>query len=94
VRRLKQELDPQTFVQHPQVKLLAAVMEGIKERIAADPYASRFALTGPLRRYGRLKGLGLPATAAAGERPSSHREVRSANLTGALGRFLSPSPRP
>jgi toxin YhaV len=42
------------------VKLLAAVMEGIKERIAADPYASRFALTGPLRRYGRLKGLGLP----------------------------------
>ena len=43
-----------------EVKLLAAVMEGIKERIAADPYASRFALTGPLRRYGRLKGLGLP----------------------------------
>ncbi len=35
-------------------------MEGIKERIAADPYASRFALRGPLRRYGRLKGLGLP----------------------------------
>ena len=60
VKRLKQELDPQSFVQHPQVKLLAAVMEGIKERIAADPYASRFALTGPLRRYGRLKGVGLP----------------------------------
>ena len=60
VRRLKQELDPQTFAQHPQVKLLAAVMEGIKERIASDPYASRFALSGPLRRYGRLKGLGLP----------------------------------
>ena len=59
VRRLKQELDSQLFVRHPQVKLLAAVMEGIKERIAADPYASRFALTGPLRRHGRLKGLGL-----------------------------------
>jgi toxin YhaV len=41
------------------VKLLAALMEGIKERIAADPYASRFALKGPLHRYGRLKGLGL-----------------------------------
>jgi len=40
--------------------VLAAVMEGIKERIAADPYASRFALTGPLRRYGLLKGQGLP----------------------------------
>jgi toxin YhaV len=60
VRRLKQELDPAAFVQHPQVKLLAAVMEGINERIAADPYASRCALSGPLRRYGRLKGLGLP----------------------------------
>jgi len=43
-----------------EVKLLAAVMEGIKERIAADPYACRFALSGPLRRYGRLKALGLP----------------------------------
>jgi toxin YhaV len=60
VRRLKQDLDPQAFRQHPQVKLFAAVMDGIKERIAADPYASRFALRGPLRRYGRLKGLGLP----------------------------------
>jgi toxin YhaV len=60
VKRLKPELDPQAFVQHPQVKLLAAVMEGIKERIAADPYAIRIALSGPLRRYGRLKGLGLP----------------------------------
>ena len=60
VRRLKQELNPQKFAQHPQVKLLAAVMEGIKERIAADPSASRFDVTGPLRRYGRLMGLGLP----------------------------------
>jgi toxin YhaV len=56
---------PQLFArQYAQLKadvsLLAAVMEGIKERIAADPYASRFALTGPLRRFGRLKGLGLP----------------------------------
>ena len=60
VKTLKQELEPHVFVVHPQVKLLAAVMAGIKERIAADPYASRFALQGPLRRYGRLKGLGLP----------------------------------
>ena len=44
VRRLKQELDSQVFVQHPQVKLLAAVMEGIKERIAADPWACRGSL--------------------------------------------------
>ena len=42
IKRLKQELDQQSFLQHPQVKPLA------------------FALTGPLRRYRRLKGLGLP----------------------------------
>ena len=57
VRRLKLELDAQSFGQHPRVKLLAAVMAGIKEQIARDPYASRFALSGPLRRYGQLKGL-------------------------------------
>jgi len=50
VKRLKPELYPQAFVQHTQVKLLEAVMTGIKEYIAADPYASRFALRGPLRR--------------------------------------------
>jgi toxin YhaV len=31
-----------------------------KETIAVDPYASRFALSGPLRRCGRLKGMRLP----------------------------------
>jgi toxin YhaV len=55
VKRLKQELDPLAFVQHPRVKLLAAVVAGIKVRIDADPCASRFALTGPLRRSGRLQ---------------------------------------
>jgi toxin YhaV len=60
VKRLKRELDPHDFAPHPQVKLLAAVIEGIKKHIAADPDASSFALSGPLRRYSRLKGLGLP----------------------------------
>jgi toxin YhaV len=36
------------------------VMVGIKEKIALDPLAAQFALTGPLRRYGRMKGMGLP----------------------------------
>ena len=31
-----------------------------KETIAVDPYASRFALSRPLRRCGRLQGMGLP----------------------------------
>lgn len=39
VKSLKQELDPASFAKHPQVKLLVAVMEGIKERIPVDPYA-------------------------------------------------------
>lgn len=45
-----------------QVMLLAAVMEGegMQERGPADPYASRFELSGHFRRYGLLKGLGLP----------------------------------
>ena len=53
------------------MKLLAAVMAGIKERIAADPYASRFALTGPLRRYGQLKGPGLRTATAMIAMPCS-----------------------
>jgi len=31
VKRFKQELDPQAFVLHPHVKLLAAGMKGIKD---------------------------------------------------------------
>ena len=40
--------------------VMEAVMEGIKEMIAVDPYASRFAFSKPLRRYGCLKSMGLP----------------------------------
>ena len=35
-------------------------MVGIKEKIASDPMAGQFALTGSLRRYGRMKQMGLP----------------------------------
>ena len=60
VRRLKQQLDPEAYRQHRTVKLLAAVMAAVKERIPEDPYSELFALQGPLRRYGRVKRLGLP----------------------------------
>ncbi len=60
VKQLKAELPEADYLSHPDVKLLAAVMVGIKEKIALDPLASQFALTGPLRRYGRMKGMGLP----------------------------------
>jgi toxin YhaV len=60
VKQLKAELPEADYLGHPDVKLLAAVMVGIKEKIALDPLATQFALTGPLRRYGRMKGMGLP----------------------------------
>jgi toxin YhaV len=60
VKQLKAELPEADYLGHPDVKLLAAVMVGIKEKIAIDPLATQFALTGSLRRYGRMKGMGLP----------------------------------
>lgn len=76
VKRLKQALPSEDFLRHPRVKLLAAVMAAIKEHIAADPYSSRFALKGPLRHYGRLKGLGLPDRYRLFFRPFEAGEVR------------------
>ena len=60
VKQLKAELPEADYLTHPDVKLLAAVMVGIKEKITSDPMATQFALTGSLRRYGRMKGMGLP----------------------------------
>jgi toxin YhaV len=60
VKQLKAELSEADYLTHPDVKLLAAMMVGIKEKIVIDPFGERFALTGSLQRYGRLKGLGLP----------------------------------
>jgi toxin YhaV len=60
VKKLKAELPEAEYLSHPDVKLLAAVMIGIKEKIVVDPMSSQFALTGSLRRYGRMKGMGLP----------------------------------
>ncbi len=59
VNQLKLSLPREEFVKHPTVKLLAAVMIGIKEKIVLDPFAPQFALKGSLRHYGRLKGMGL-----------------------------------
>ncbi|PZV25633.1 MAG: endonuclease [Snowella sp.] len=59
VNQLKIKLPPSEFGKHPTVKLLAAVMTGIKEKIVLDPFAPQFSLKGSLRHYGRLKGMGL-----------------------------------
>ena len=60
VRELKQTLTPEAYRRHPTVKLYAAIMRAIKELIPADPLASRFALTGSLKRYSRVKKMGIP----------------------------------
>lgn len=60
VRQLKKTLFIEDYRQHSQVKLYAAVMTAIKEKIPLDPFASHFALTGPLKKYGRVKKMGLP----------------------------------
>lgn len=60
VRRLKEKLPHEEYIRHPTVKLYAAVMRAVKELIPADPLASRFALTGPLRQYSRVKKMGIP----------------------------------
>lgn len=60
VRNLKKKLSSDDYSHHAQVKLYKAIMVAIKEKIPLDPYASHFVLTGPLRKYGRVKGMGLP----------------------------------
>lgn len=60
VRQLKKTLSPEGYQQHSQVKLYAAVMTVIKEKIPLAPFATHFALSGPLKKYGRVKKMGLP----------------------------------
>jgi toxin YhaV len=60
VKQLKTKLTPEAYIRHPSVKLYAAIMRAIKEIIPADPLASHFALTGPLKQYSRVKKMGIP----------------------------------
>jgi toxin YhaV len=60
VRELRKTLTPEEYRTHATVKLYTAIMIAIKEKIPLDPRASHFALTGFLKRYGRVKKMGLP----------------------------------
>ena len=59
VRQLKKNLSAEDYISHDTVKLYTAIMVAIKEKITYDPFASYFALSGRLRKYGRVKTLGL-----------------------------------
>jgi toxin YhaV len=60
VQILQTTLPPDNYIKHPIVKLLAAITIGIEEKIPSDPHAKYFALTGVLKRYSRMKKMGLP----------------------------------
>jgi toxin YhaV len=60
VRHLKKALSLDEYRQHSQVKLYVAVITAIQEKIPLDPFASHFALTGALKKYSRVKKMGLP----------------------------------
>lgn len=48
------------FKTHATVKLFTAINRAIQTKIPADTFVSHFALTGVLKRYGRVKKMGLP----------------------------------
>lgn len=60
VRQLKKDLSPEDYKSHATVKLYAAIMVAVKEKIPQNPFALHFALSGPLKKYGRVKKMGLP----------------------------------
>jgi toxin YhaV len=60
VNILQQRLSPSEFKTHPTVKLFAAITIGLESKIPSDPFASHFALQGPLKQYKRMKKMGLP----------------------------------
>jgi toxin YhaV len=60
VSSLRDKLTPVEFKTHATVKLFGAITVAIETKIPTDPLASHFALTGALKRYGRVKKMGLP----------------------------------
>jgi toxin YhaV len=57
---LQEQLPEAEYKTHATVKLFAAITVAIETKIPSDPFASHFALTGALKRYGRVKKMGLP----------------------------------
>ena len=60
VHRLKKTLPLEEYFTHAKVKLYTAIMVAIKEKIPEDLMAEHFALSGSLKKYGRVKKMGLP----------------------------------
>lgn len=58
--QLKQKLTESDYKQHPDVKLFTIIRLLIDEKIPIAPPASHFALRGDLKKFSRVKGMGLP----------------------------------
>jgi toxin YhaV len=74
-RKLKLKMPEAEWIYHSDVKLLKNMMVGIREKIPQDPFASHFALGGPLSRYARLKKMGLPSRYRLFFKPDKERRV-------------------
>lgn len=62
VRGLKQRLgDTDEYARHPDVKLFAAVRNLVFDVVPRDPDHAGFRLRDDLRKFRRVKGMGLPA---------------------------------
>ncbi len=59
-RRLKPQLPADDYIQHPTVKLAAAVHRLITQIVPTDPDAPEYRLRGALAKSRRAKGHGLP----------------------------------
>jgi toxin YhaV len=59
-RELKQRLSPAEYERHRDVKAFLAVRRVITDVVPANPHDPDFLLTGPLAKFRRVKGHGLP----------------------------------
>lgn len=58
--QIKSKRSESDFKKHSEVKLFAALVTLINEKIPNDPLGAEFALSGTLKRFSRAKGMGLP----------------------------------
>ena len=60
VKKLSSTLSKKEFVEHREVKFTASLRLCIKEKIPLNPHAAYFRLRKDLKKYRRLKKMGLP----------------------------------
>lgn len=60
VIKLRQKLPDSEFKVHSTVKLYAALVKVITEKVPANPFALSFRLSGSLQDYCRVKKMGIP----------------------------------